>query len=178
MIAALSPASANQAKQVTMYRLPIDLWSTEVIQPQTPPWLAYVRVSSAVSAAYWSVDGARGAGAIVIGVLTSGSGDRSAARRGPAARAGWAACATPGLTCCGSTIHPASAPRVLGSVPAAIVRRVARCVRSGPLRDAADVPVMAWHIAHWPVRNTSRPRPATESVGVFAGARCDATHCR
>ena len=46
----------------------------------------------------------------------------------------------PGLMDWGSTIHPARLPRVFGSVPAAIVSRLPRCVRSGPTLLPAGVP--------------------------------------
>ena len=52
----------------------------------------------------------------------------------------------PGLMRCGSRIHPASAPGVFGRVSAAIMLRLARCVRSGPMRAPASVPRMVWHI--------------------------------
>ena len=50
----------------------------------------------------------------------------------------------PGLTFCGSAIQPPRFPLVFGRVPAAIVRRLPKCVRSGATCPAAVVPRMAW----------------------------------
>src|SRR5689334_5890070 len=50
----------------------------------------------------------------------------------------------PGLMFCGSTIQPPKLPLVFGSVPAAIVNRLARCVRSGATCPLAMVPLMLW----------------------------------
>ena len=58
---------------------------------------------------------------------------------------------------------------MFGSVPAAIVRRLARWVRSGPIRLPAGVPAMAWHMTQDEARKTSCPRRAAGSVGVAAG---------
>src|SRR4051812_35150915 len=84
---------------------------------------------------------------------------------------------TPGLMLCGSTIHPARLPRVLRIVPAAIVRRLATCVRSGPACDAASVPSTLWHIAQDPCMNTCWPRIATGSVGGIACDCAASAHC-
>ena len=76
-------------------------------------------------------------------------------RRGPAS-----ACGCPGLISCGSAIQPARCPDVLGSVPAASVRRPMRWVRSGPnppARRAAD------GVAGPARRGTARLRP--DAVG-------------
>ena len=46
----------------------------------------------------------------------------------------------PGLMFCGSAIQPARFPLLLASVPAAIVLRLPKCVRSGPTWPDAVVP--------------------------------------
>ena len=53
----------------------------------------------------------------------------------------------PGLIVCGSAIQAASDPRVVGSSPAAMVRRLATWVRSGPSVPAAGVPRTVWQAA-------------------------------
>ena len=63
----------------------------------------------------------------------------------------------PGLCACGSTIQPARWPRVLGSVPAARLRRLATWVRSGPVTPPAGVPAIAWQSTQELAMNTSRP---------------------
>ena len=47
----------------------------------------------------------------------------------------------PGLMFCGSAIQPARFPLLLGSVPAAMVKRLPKCVRSGPTWPAARCPL-------------------------------------
>src|SRR5438067_7170846 len=79
----------------------------------------------------------------------------------------------PGLMRCGSTIHPARLPRVLRIVPAASVRRLATCVRSGPACEPARVPSMLWHSEHELRANTCCPWIAFGSLGGVACA-CDA----
>jgi hypothetical protein len=46
--AASSPPAMNIRKAVTMYRLPIDLWSTDVTQPQNPGRARHVVSSSSI----------------------------------------------------------------------------------------------------------------------------------
>src|SRR5881296_862574 len=82
----------------------------------------------------------------------------------------------PGLIDCGSTIHPPRLPRVFGSVPAASVRRLARCVRFGPTVLYASTPVIAWHFEHAADRKTCLPLVASESDGSAAGVRWRSSH--
>ena len=64
-----------------------------------------------------------------------------------------------------SMIHPPSAPAVFGIVPAPIVRRLPKWVRSGPTVPFAPVPSMVWQAAHAAERNTCAPRCNVGSVG-------------
>ena len=63
-----------------------------------------------------------------------------------------------------------------GRLVAAMVRRAARCVRSGPTRLPAGVPATAWHITQLDARKTSWPRRPSESAGVRAVSRCPSSH--
>src|SRR3954464_7668565 len=81
---------------------------------------------------------------------------------------------TPGLMPCGSRIQPARWPTVFGTVPAASVPRLARCVRSGARRALALVPWIAWHMTQVPARKTSRPRFWSALEGSGADLRCAA----
>jgi len=56
---------------------------------------------------------------------------------------GTVAMCVPGLIFCGSAIQPARFPFVLERVPAAIVLRLPKCVRSGPTCAPASVPRIA-----------------------------------
>nr|WP_307734311.1 hypothetical protein [Telluria mixta] len=56
-------------------------------------------------------------------------------------------------------------------MPAPMVRRDARCVRSGAKLPCAGVPAIAWQRAQFAFRNTSRPRRAGASAGSGAGRR-------
>ena len=76
-----------------------------------------------------------------------------------------------GLGPCGFSIHRASAAGLLGSTPAARVRRVAKCVRSGALCAPAVVPRTWWHRPQRYSTN-ARPRCAAGSLGAVAACSC------
>src|SRR5438270_9780683 len=82
----------------------------------------------------------------------------------------------PGLIDCESEIHPARLPRLLGKVPAAIVWRLAMCVRSGPSFPPAPLPRTVWHITQGWERNTCSPCLDTRSDGGGGVLTCCASH--
>src|SRR5262249_40999019 len=68
-------------------------------------------------------------------------------------------------------IQPAKCPGVFGSVPAAMVRRLAKCVRSGATLPPAGVPRIVWQRTQDEDKKTVCPFSCTAS----AGRRCRAT---
>ena len=79
---------------------------------------------------------------------------------------------TPGLCLCGSWIQLARLPGVFGSVPAAIVLRLAMCVRLGARRPCASVPCTVWHMAQLVDSTSSLPRCSWAWVGGGGVASC------
>ena len=84
----------------------------------------------------------------------------------------------PGLMACASMIQPPRFPAVLATVPAPIVLRLPKCVRSGPTAPLAPVPAMVWHAAHAEERNTCRPCSSVASVGTAGTCAAACSHAR
>jgi hypothetical protein len=78
----------------------------------------------------------------------------------------------PGLMVWGSAIQAASDPRVVGSMPAAIVCRSPTWVRSGPSVPAALVPRTVWQAEQALLSSTVRPASCSGVPGRVASASC------
>src|SRR5690242_12576931 len=79
--------------------------------------------------------------------------------------------AVPGLIRVGSDIQRPRFDWLVASAPAAIERRLATWVRSGPVTPAAVVPAMAWHITQALERKRLWPLARSGVEGEGAGCK-------
>ena len=131
--------------------MPSRLWSTVTTQS----WSA---LEPAGRPRFRLRAGQRAATRTLIGIRSLASVSRYAVSSSSSSRESFiAGISAPGLSVAGSSTQARRFSGVLRATPAPIVRRLIRCVRSGPNMPLAGVPRTVWQLMHASEANSSRP---------------------